>query len=92
MAQYSGQVTLSSLTATRLPSIQALRVLLAAGPTNSGTAIWVGNDGNDTVSIATGFPLYAPVDAEVTLDGTLDELWAIAEVTGDVLCWLLVDR
>ena len=91
MAQYSGQVTLSNLTATQLPSIQALKVLLAADPSNSGTA-WVGNDGDDDVSILTGFPVTTSKDVEVTLDGTLDELWAIAENNGDILCWLLTDR
>jgi len=89
MAQYSGQVTVASAAATQLPNIATTVVYITGHPDNT-QEIFVGNDGNDTISVATGFPIAPSGEIiRMRLDGNLNELYAIAEVDSEKLCWFL---
>lgn len=88
----SGQLTLgASGSVSQLPSLDAHRVLLLAHPSNSGV-VWFGNQ-SGTVSGDTGFPLSA-AGPGAPLEGLDDMgvLYAVPDVSGDKLCWLLLDE
>jgi hypothetical protein len=63
----------------------------SAHPANNGEPVWLGNDGNNDVSSATGFPVvyYSAEPVAVHLSN-LNELWFDAEADGDKICWELV--
>lgn len=84
--QYSGQVTVNG--STQFPAVVCAMVALKAHPDNSDV-IWVGNDGNDTVSETTGFPLEPAETLVVRLDGNLEELYADADVADEKVCWFI---
>lgn len=66
----------------------AVRVAVKAHPDNSDT-IWVGNDGAGDVANTNGFPLN-PGEG-VILRGNLNQYRFDADVSGEKLCWLVVD-
>jgi hypothetical protein len=83
MSAISSQVTLTtasvaySLGSTTYNDI----VIIKALPTNTGV-VYIGNDGNDTVSSTTGFPLSAG-DTVVLSAGSLSKVYATSTVNGD---------
>jgi hypothetical protein len=55
--QLSGQIVVATAgTAVAGPDVEGEYFALKGHPSNTGT-VWVGNDGNDDVSNAVGFPL-----------------------------------
>jgi hypothetical protein len=64
--------------------------LLRAVPTNTGTYMYIGNDGADDVSSANGFPLVKTGDP-VRWRGSLADLYVDSDTTGDKLAWLRLD-
>lgn len=89
MAQFSGQITVSGV--VQFPSAWCVAASIKAHPDNSDT-IWIGNDGNDTVSATTGFPLNSGEGVTVIVDGELDHLYAYADVADEKLCWMIIDE
>ena len=89
MAQFSGQFTVSSSVVTQFPDIDTMVVYLIAHPDNTQD-IFIGNDGDDSISVPTGFPII-PADAalRVRVDGNLNQLYALAEVNSEKICWLI---
>ena len=54
----SGQITVTTAgTAVRGPDVPGSIFAFSAHPANNGEPVWLGNDGNNDVSSATGFPL-----------------------------------
>jgi hypothetical protein len=90
MTQKSGQITVSDSVATQFSNIAIITVVLKAHPDNTDI-VWIGNDGSASVSSATGFPLDAGDVIIINLDGNLNELFALAEVNGEKVCWVIVD-
>ena len=91
MNVYSGQITVSTagtpVQGTATPNV--FGVAVKAHPDNSDT-VWVGNNGSNTVSASTGFPLN-PGEG-VVLAGDLNQYWFDADVNGAKICWLTVLR
>ena len=90
MTQKSGQLTVSDSVATQFSNISVITVVLKAHPDNTDT-VWVGNDGSDSISSTTGFPLVGGEMVIINFDGNLKELFALAEVNNEKVCWLVVD-
>lgn len=93
MSQMSGQVIASGV--AQFPTdISALAVEIKAHPDNTDT-VWVGNDGNDTISSSTGFPLNAGESVTVIFDSpsaeSLGNLYVVADVDLEKVCWMLID-
>jgi hypothetical protein len=85
----SGQVTVTTAgTAVQANSYRGVySYLLRALPGNSGTNIYVGNDGASDVTNANGFPLNKTGEA-VRWKGALSDLYVDADTSGDKLAWL----
>ncbi len=64
-------------------------VAVKAHPDNSDT-VWVGSDGAGDVASTNGFPLN-PGEG-VVLQGNLANYWFDADVSGEKICWLIVER
>jgi len=90
MKQKSGQLTVSDSVATQFSNVFVIRAMIKSHPSNSGI-VWIGNDGADSVSATTGFPLSVGDMVIINLDGNLKELFALAEVNGEKVCWIIVD-
>lgn len=90
MDRKTGQIIVSSSTPTRFTSIAAITVVLKSHPTNTNV-VWVGNDGNDSVNSMSGFPVDVGESIIINLDGNINELYALAEVNGEKICWIIVD-
>lgn len=89
MAQFSGQFGVSSSTVTQFPDFNAVVVYLVAHPDNTQD-IFVGNNGSDSISILTGFPITpSGSPLRVRVDGNLNQLYALAEVDNEKICWLI---
>lgn len=92
MAALSGIITIAAAgtaqqgTNTR-PTASAVAV--KAHPDNSDT-VWVGSDGAGDVASTNGFPLN-PGEG-VVLPGNLADYWFDADVSGEKICWLVVER
>ena len=84
----SGQVTVSGV--TQFPKSWCVAAGIKAHPDNTDT-IWVGNDGADSVSATTGYPLNPGESVTVIVDGTLESVYAFADVTDEKLCWMVID-
>lgn len=85
--QYSGQLAVSG--STVFPAVPCNIVGLKAHPDNTDV-IWVGNDGEDAISEDTGFPMNPGETLLLRLDGNLSELYADADVGGEIVCWIIV--
>lgn len=72
---------------TATPVVYAVAV--KAHPNNSDT-VWVGNDGAGDVANTNGFPLN-PGEG-VVVQGDLSQYWFDADVSGEKICWLVVER
>ena len=90
MGQKSGQITVSDSVATQFSNVAVITVVLKAHPDNTDT-VWVGNNGSDSISSTTGFPLDLGDVIIINLDGNLNELFALAEVNNEKVCWIIVD-
>jgi len=90
MTQKSGQVVISDSIATQFSNVAIITVMVKAHPNNSGI-VWIGNDGADSVSATTGFPLSVGDMVIINLDGNLKELFGLAAVDNDRICWIIVD-
>ncbi len=90
MAQFSGQIVLSSTVATRLPSLKAIVCTLKAHPDNTDT-VWVGYDGHSLV-VASGYPLNPGEAVAVAVEGNINAVYAIADVNAEKVCWILSDK
>lgn len=86
----SGLITVTTAGAavqgTATPAVYAVAV--KAHPSNSDT-VWVGNDTGD-VAATNGFPLN-PGEG-VVVQGDLSQYWFDADVSGEKICWLVVER
>ena len=89
MSLLSGQVTVSGV--SQFPNAWCLAASIKAHPSNTDT-IWVGNNGNNTVTNLTGFPLNAGEGVTIIVDGDLANIYAIAEVNDEKLCWVIIDE
>jgi len=89
MTQYSGQITVSGV--TNFPDITCQVALIKAHPDNTGV-VYVGNDGSNTISSTTGYPLAAGEALTIVLEGNLEELYAYPTVDNDIAAWLLLDK
>ena len=88
MAALSGLITVTTAgTAVKGTFAPNQAVAVKAHPDNSDT-VWVGNDGADDVTSANGFPL-DPGEG-VVLTGGLSSYWFDADVSGEKICWLVV--
>lgn len=87
----SGLITISTagtaVQGTATPAARAVAV--KAHPDNSDT-VWVGSDGAGDVASTNGFPLN-PGEG-VVLQGNLSGYWFDADVSGEKVCWLIVER
>lgn len=85
----TGQITVATAgTAVQGTSTAGARVAVKAHPDNTDTA-WVGNDGADDVTNANGFPLN-PGEG-IVLPGNLNQYWFDTDVSGEKICWSLVE-
>jgi hypothetical protein len=89
MSQLSGQITVSGV--VQFPNIWVAVADVKAHPDNTDT-IWIGNNGSDSISSTTGFPLNAGENITVVLEGSLDTLYATADVANEKLCWMILDE
>ena len=89
MTRYSGQITVSGV--TNFPDVTCQVALIKAHPDNTGV-IYVGNDGSNSVSETTGYPIAAGEALTIVLEGNLEELYAFPSVDYDVAAWLLLDK
>ena len=85
----NGQVVLSNTVATQLTQVALEVVALKADPVNT-VAIWIGY--NSDITVSTGFPLNPGETIVLAIDGNLNELYAIAEVNSEVVCWIETGR
>lgn len=85
----SGQVTVTSAASPQQVSANTARryYLLRAHPDNSGD-LFIGNDGDGSVSETTGFMLKT-TDSPIDFVGRLSDLYVKAEQDGDKLMWIL---
>ena len=90
MNQKSGQITVSDSVATQFSNVAVITAMIKAHPSNGGI-VWIGNDGADSVSATTGFPLSVGDMVIINLDGNLKELFGLAAVNNDKICWIIVD-
>lgn len=89
MSQRSGQITITGV--TQFPDIHGIAAGIKAHPDNTDT-IWIGNDGSDTISSGTGFPLNAGETIIVILEyENLNTLYTVADVADEKVCWILAD-
>ena len=58
-------------------------------PTNRGR-MWVGNDGNNDVSSATGYVLCSGESVQFTNVGDMEEIYVDAEISNDGVSWLVL--
>ena len=86
--QRSGQITLTST--EQFPDISCLVVLIKAHPDNTDT-IWIGNDGADSVASTTGFPLNPGESMTLVIEGNMNSLFAVADVSTEKLCWIILE-
>ena len=63
--------------------------LFRAHSGNTGTSVYIGNDGNDDVSSTTGLAL-GKGDPGIVLECRLNEMWVDVDTSGDKLCILYV--
>jgi hypothetical protein len=95
MATLSGQITVTTAgTAVAGPATPtATAIALKAHPDNAG-AVWIGNDGEDDVTNANGFPL-SPGEGVVLELGSwgtvaLSGFYVDADNNGDKACWVVL--
>lgn len=90
MPQLSGQITVPMAgTAVQGPDVTGNYFALKAHPANVGT-VWCGNDGNDTVDNASGFPL-DPGEGIELFARSLSAYYFDADNSGDKVCWVRVE-
>jgi len=86
--QLTGQITVVTAgTAVQGPSVTGRMFRIKALPGNSA-AVYVGNDGNDTISSGTGYVLN-PGDEVVFPVRSLSDVWFDAAVDGQKACWAI---
>lgn len=86
----SGQITVTTAgTAVRGTARPSNMVALKAHPDNTDV-IWVGSDGAGDVTSSNGFPL-EPGETIIVQMGNLQDLWVDADVSGEKVCYLLLD-
>lgn len=90
--QISGQITVTTAgTEVQGPDLQVNgEVLFIANPNNTDT-VWVGNDGAGAVSSSTGFPLLQTGNTCIRRVNNLKDLWFDSDVSGEKVCYLLLD-
>ncbi len=89
-AKISGQITVTTAgTEVRGPNQPGTEFLLTALPANTGV-MYVGENGDGTVSATTGFPL-KPGDQVRIRVRDLNMLWFDASVNGEKVAWLKAD-
>jgi len=90
--QISGQITVTTAgTEVQGPDLHvAGEVLFFAHPDNTDL-VWIGNDGAGAVSSSTGFPLKAGANQAVRKVTNLKEMWFDADVSGEKICYLLLN-
>lgn len=94
MQQLNGQITISGV--VNFPSGLCLAAEIKAHPDNTDT-IWIGNDGNDTISNTTGYPLNAGESVTIVFERggfateELSDIYAVADVVDEKACWMLID-
>jgi hypothetical protein len=94
MAAKSGQITVTTAGTEVVGPVtmltqETLDILLRAHPSNSGQ-VFVGNDGANAVSSATGMALAAG-EMVVVHARDLSGYWFDSAVNGEKICWLIVD-
>lgn len=84
----SGQITVPTAgTAVQGPNEPGIQFTLAAHPANTGI-IWIGNNGSNTVSNATGYGLKPGDPPLIVKAANLNEFWIDATVNGEKACWI----
>lgn len=87
----TGQTEIAAIgTAVVLPTRAGQIFALTAHPSNVGT-VWIGNDGNNTVSATTGFPLTAGAPIALAV-ANLGQLWVVGGNVGDRVCWIVLEE
>jgi len=91
----SGQITVATAgTAVAGPSAPSGQLFaFKAHPDNTDT-VWVGNDGANDLTSSNGFPLdpgEGIVVKMLTVDSPLAELYFDADVSGEKICWFLMN-
>ena len=90
MPHLSGQITITTAgTAVQGPDVKGNYFALKAHPSNVGT-IWCGNDSNNTVDNASGFPLDPGEGVEV-FTRSLAAYYFNADHDDDKVCWVRVE-
>jgi hypothetical protein len=90
MSQMSGQITVTTAgTAVAGPDAGPGEVLIQPNPGNSGSYVYVGNNGSDDVASDTGFTLAVGEKAVITVKN-LNAIYFDADANGDKVDWLLV--
>ncbi len=93
MPAKAGQIKVTT-TGTAVVGTSAVGSLfsICAHPDNTDT-VWVGNDGaaSPDVSATTGYPLTAQSGNIVMALNNLNELWFDADVSGEKICWILLE-
>lgn len=88
----SGQLILGgSGSVSQFPILDVVRAYIVAHPSNMG-AVWVGNE-SGTVTGDNGFPL-STSGPGLPLEGLgkFGVLYASPDVSGDKVCWILLDE
>jgi hypothetical protein len=88
MAQ-SGQITVTTAgTEVRGTSEYGSFFAVKALPANVGI-MYIGNNGDDTVSSTTGYPLSAGDEVILELDN-LNQMWVDASINGEKVAWIKI--
>jgi hypothetical protein len=91
----SGFITITGTTpvVTAGPATGAGTFVLIANPANTGTYCYVGNNGSDTVSSTTGYPLSKTLGNQVVVTvgtGGLAELYFLSDTQNDDIIYLKI--
>jgi len=90
--QSSGQITVTTAgTAVPGPAVGPGEFILQPGSGNAGAKVFIGNDGSNDVSSATGFSLAAGDKVVITVK-TLASVYFDVSTNGDKIEWLFCTR
>ena len=84
----SGQITVTTAgTEVAGPATGPGEFLIRRHPGNTGTYVYIGNDGTEHVSSTTGMPLGSGDSLVVRVRTSLAELWFDGDTNGDKVAW-----
>ncbi len=92
MSATSGQTTVTTAgNEVPLGSLQVNGPIAVRALVSNTGIIYLGNDGNNQVSSASGFQLSAGETIVFHFIGNLSSIWVDSSVNGEGVCWLCLD-